>query len=153
MTLNPYVQLAIVFTAGVVGWTINGWRYEAEINEMVNNHTQAKIQAEQNARAQEVRIRNEYKAAIDKGVKRETQLAKDADSARNESERLRLNIAGFRRQLPKLDLAACNERADTFAELLDYCQAEYTKLGKSADQLMSDRQTCLDAWPKPPSGQ
>ena len=134
--------------AGLGAWQVQAWRYEAQIADMQQAHAQAIADAAQKARDATIKMQRTKDAAIQQAETRAAQNAAAAAAARRTADGLRDTLYQFRASLPGLAPAAVIERADTAAELLGACAAEYQDLAAAADRINSDRQTLIEAWPR-----
>ena len=69
-------------------------------------------------------------------------------AARTESDGLRDAIYAFRAKLPNATAATVAVAADTAAELLGACSAEYQDVAAAADGHAADARLMLEAWPQ-----
>jgi cytochrome bd-type quinol oxidase subunit 1 len=134
--------------AGVGAWQAQALRYDARISDMQQAHAQAIADAAQKAMDQTLKMQRTKDAAIQQAETRAAQNAAAAAAARRTADGLRDTLYQFRASLPSLAPAAVIERADTAAELLGACAAEYQDVAAAADRINSDRQTLIDAWPR-----
>ena len=134
--------------AGLGAWQVQAWRYEAQIADMQQTHAQAIADAAQKAMDATIKMQRTKDAAIQQAETRAAQNAAAAAAARRTADGLRDTLYQFRASLPGLAPAAVIERADTAAELLGACAAEYQDLAAAADRINSDRQTLIEAWPR-----
>lgn len=135
--------------AGALAWQTQAWRYDAQISSIQAQHARESAKAEAATRAQEASFNQRLQDAQNAATKRETKLRADADAARRTVDGLRGTLYNFRASLPNAAPAAVIARADTAAELLGTCADEYRSVAEAADRIASDRQTLIDAWPKP----
>jgi regulator of protease activity HflC (stomatin/prohibitin superfamily) len=134
--------------AGLGAWQVQAWRYDAQIADMQASHAQASADAAQKAMDDTIKMQRTKDAAIQQAETRAAQNAAAAAAARRTVDGLRDTLYAFRASLPSLAPAAVIERADTAAELLGACAAEYQDVAAAADRINSDRQTLIDAWPR-----
>ena len=73
---------------------------------------------------------------------------RDADSARDASDGLRDDLATLRVKLSTASRDAVNQYASTVSDVFEQCGRKYSDLAATADGIVNDRQTLIDAWPK-----
>jgi regulator of protease activity HflC (stomatin/prohibitin superfamily) len=134
--------------AGLGAWQVQALRYDVRIADMQQAHAQALSDATQKAMDDTIKMQRTKDAAIQQAETRAAQNAAAAAAARRTVDGLRDTLYAFRASLPSLAPAAVIERADTAAELLGACAAEYQDVAAAADRINSDRQTLIDAWPR-----
>lgn len=148
--LYTYVATAIV--AGALafggGWKVQAWRYDARIADTAAQHATALANAHQKALDDTIRMQRTKDDAIKAAEQRAAKNAAAADSARRAADSLRSTLYSFRSSLPGLTKPAAAVTADTAAELLGACAAEYQDVAAAADRINSDRQTLIEAWPR-----
>lgn len=147
-----YTYAATAVVAGALafggGWQVQAWRYDAQIADMQASHATAIADANQKALDETIKMQRTKDDAIAKAELRAAQNAAAAAAARRTADGLRGTLYAFRSSLPSLAPATVIERADTAAELLGACAAEYQDLAAAADRINSDRQTLIEAWPR-----
>lgn len=134
--------------AGVLSWTVQGWRYGEQIESIKKVQAEATLQATREARATESRRSLNVQEAQNAAAKRAQVARADADRARSELDRLRDTLSSTSRGLPGEPAAACPERAATVSQLLSACAAEAQELARAADGHANDARTLIEAWPK-----
>lgn len=130
------------------GWSVNGWRLGQQIAKIERDQAAVADAASETARLKERAWNKQLEDARNEATKRETAIRADAAAARQSADGLRGDLAELRRQLPELAADACRQRADTLADVLSQCAADYRGMAETADRLASDRKTLMDAWPK-----
>jgi multidrug efflux pump subunit AcrA (membrane-fusion protein) len=139
-----YRHMAIgALALAAMAWAyVKGAEHEERANAAMLVKQQAQS-AEQTAtwqRRKDDALRN----AQDRATKNEAAAA----SARSESERLRIQLASSRRELPNIARDALDGYASTLSDVFGECSAEYQALAGEVGAVASDRQTLIDAWPK-----
>ncbi|KIF80767.1 DUF2514 family protein [Noviherbaspirillum autotrophicum] len=148
LALRILAQLVGAGFAFGVGWYVNGWRLGQQIAKIERDQVEAAATASETARLKERAWNKQLEDARNEATKREATIRADAAAAHNAADGLRGDIADLRRQLPELAADACRQRADTLADVLSQCTARYSGMAETADRLVNDRQTLIDAWPK-----
>lgn len=152
MIPSLYTYAATAIVAGALaftgGWKVQSWRYDAQIAATAAQHATALASANQKALNDTIKMQRTKDDAIAKAEQRAAQNAAAAGAARRTADGLRDTLYSFRASLPSATPATVIERADTAAELLGACAAEYQDVAAAADRINSDRQTLIDAWPK-----
>lgn len=139
--------LAGLAVAAASTWHVQAWRYDAQIAGLKTAHAQAAtLASEENARNFRA-ITTQYEGALNDARKREADLRRNVAAARTESDGLRDAIYAFRAKLPNATTATVAVAADTAAELLGACAAEYRSVAESADRHASDAVMLIEAWP------
>jgi hypothetical protein len=146
-----YTYAATALAAAAIGfagaWSVQAWRYDAQISKINAQHASESAQAEADTRAQEAAFNQRLQDAQNAATKRETKLRTDADAARRTVDGLRGTLYQFRASLPNASPPALTARADTAAELLGTCIDEYRSVAEAADRHAGDAMMLIDAWP------
>lgn len=133
--------------AAASAWSYQANRYDARIASIEKTHAEAVLTAGEAARASERAIATKYQGALNAATARQNDLRRHADAARAESHGLRDTLYSFRASLPSATRTTVIARADTAAELLGACAAEYQDVAAAADGHASDARTLIEAWP------
>lgn len=150
---------AAAIALGATGaWTLQSWRYEAQIADIKRTHAQAvaaaqskHINALEQAREQTAKHQQQaHQAAADAASR---VAAADRDLRRNRTELDRLRNAIRTRPatactMPDVATATSPAPADTVGDVLGECGAALTELARAADGHASDAVMLRDAWPK-----
>lgn len=156
LLITALVAAALAFAAA---WTVQGWRYGAEIAELQRAHDKAMADqrvelAEQSAENVRHLLKAErsQRAQVDEALAaargREAQLRRDAAAVRAQRDSLR-DASDAAVRLAGESHAACLGRVAAFREVFDQCAARYGELAESADRHASDVGTLIEAWPGP----
>ncbi len=140
--------LAGLSVAAASTWHVQAWRYDAQIAGIKTAHAQAATLASEEAARNFRAITTQYEGALNDSRKREADLRRNVAAARNESDGLRDAIYAFRAKLPNATAATVAVAADTAAELLGACSAEYQDVAAAADGHAADARLMHEAWPK-----
>lgn len=158
--MTPAVILGAVAAAiGAAGaWTVQSWRYEAQIADIQRAHAQAvaaaqaaHINALEAAREQTAKYQqNAHKAAQDAASR---VAAADVAMRRNRTELERLRDAIRARPVaacavPDDSTAASDEPADPVGDVLGECGTALADMARAADGHASDAVMLRNAWPK-----
>lgn len=139
--------LAGLAVAAASIWHVQAWRYDAQIADIKTAQAQAAtLASEENARNFRAII-TQYEGALNDARKREADLRRNVAAARTESDGLRDAIYAFRAKLPNATASTVAVAADTAAELLGACAAEYQDVAAAADGHAADVRTLSSAWP------
>lgn len=145
--MSALIRIASILAIGfLIGWQINGWRKDSQISSMQAAQSEANKKSIEEARAKEKFFQSQLNEAQHAAKQRETHLRDDANNARNESERLRINIAAIRTNLPSFSEDAIRRYADAASIVFDDCQRKYQELAEVTDRINNDKQTLIDAW-------
>ena len=139
--------LAGLAVAAASTWHVQAWRYDAQIAGIKTAHAQAATLASEEAARNFRAITTQYEGALNDARKREADLRRNVAAARTESDGLRDAIYAFRAKLPNASAATVAVAADTAAELLGACAAEYQDVAAAADRHAADARTLVEAWP------
>jgi hypothetical protein len=148
MKLTLLVGIVSAMVAGLVGWTINGWRLEAKIDQMVAAHSTQLATANAQALARYTEMERNKQNAIDQANKIAQANAVAAASARSERDRLREQIATSNTGLSTATLASTRAYSTTLTTILNECSEQLEALAKDADGHALDSRTLRGAWPK-----
>ena len=148
MYTHAAAGIAGAILAGVLAWHIQAWRYDAQIAGIKTAHAQAATLASEEAARNFRTITAQYEGALNDARKREADLRRNVAAARTESDGLRDAIYAFRAKLPNATTTTVAVAADTAAELLGTCAAEYQDVAAAADRHAADVKLMLEAWPK-----
>ena len=158
--MTPTIILGSVAVAiGAAGaWTVQSWRYEAQIADIKHTHAQAQataqathIKALEAAREKTIVYQQQaHQAAADAASR---VAAADVAMRRNRTELERLRDAIRTRPvaacpMPDTATATSTEPADTVGDVLTECAATATELAQAADGHASDAVMLRNAWPK-----
>ena len=142
--------LAGLAVAAVSTWHVQAWRYDAQIAGIKTAHAQDAFLASEEAARNFRAITTQYEGALNDARKREADLRRNVAAARTESDGLRDAIYAFRAKLPNATAATVAVAADTAAELLGACSAEYQDVAAAADGHAADARLMHEAWPSKP---
>jgi len=136
-----------------MGWNAQGWRKQAQIEQIEARHARQNALQQAALRNMEQHFNEQMQNAMQEASAREQALRLDADSAAAAAARLRDRLQQLRGELARADAAnpeaAALARAAAAADLLAECAAEYQQLAAQADRHASDAVTCRAAWPAP----
>ena len=96
-------------------------------------------QQEQNAK---------YMEAINAEKQRTKKLSADRDNLRAANAGLQHDLEAYRGRLYGLSANATSVYASALSNVFGECVQRYADLAKEADEIDSERQTLIDAWPK-----
>lgn len=128
-------------------WTVQGWRYDAQIADM---HTAQALQlAQANADALE-RTRN-MQGVKDEAIRQAEQRAKvqavAAANARADAGRLRDQLTAADKRITTASRAAVDQYAATLGVVFGQCVEEYRGMAEKADRHSDDARLMREAWP------
>lgn len=148
--------IAVIFGAAGA-WTVQGWRYESRISDILRTHTQAAIaaqsthiQALEQAREQTAKYQQDaHQAAADAASR---VAAADRDLHRNRTELDRLRDAIRTRPatactVPDTPTPASPSPVDAAGDILAECAAALADMARAADGHASDAVMCRSSWP------
>ena len=146
MLPNPYLLAGALAVGLLTGWTANGWRLNAKIDEMVLEHTQAVLVATEQAAKETARMQGEKDAAVQKAAALAQRNMADATSARDERDRLRDALVASRGSFADATDASLAQYANTLSVVFEQCTREYSELAAKADGHATDAENLFTAW-------
>jgi hypothetical protein len=145
--LRIVMIVAAVVAAGLAGWTMNGWRLNAQIDRMVSEHSQAVAKANADALAQYTAMERKKQEALNEANRIAQRNAAAAAVARADANRLRDQIATADR-VSTATVASLRNYTTTLSVVFGECVSELEGLAKAADGHALDSRTLMGAWPK-----
>jgi hypothetical protein len=142
----PYIAAGALAVGLLTGWTANGWRLNAKIDEMVLEHNQAVLVATQKAAEQTNKMQREKDDALRKAAEQVQRNVAAAAAARDERDRLRDDLAASRVSMSDATHASLVEYATTLSGLFEQCTREYLVMAEKADGHATDAQGLFTAW-------
>jgi hypothetical protein len=144
--LNLKILLIATLAAAILGWTANGWRLNAKISQLNQNHATALTKAFEASQAETARMQREKDDAIAKAQETARTNAAAAANARRERDRLRNELSASRAALASSTAASVIDYADTLTTVFDQCIREYLDMAEKADGHALDAQKLYDGW-------
>lgn len=142
----PYlIAAAMAFGAG---WSINGWRLDAELAQVKQAQAESISKGVSDALKVTVDLQRRKDAAIGEAQNRNRALAAGADAARAESVRLRDDLSRARADAAKATRDSLDRYTATLGVVFDQCADAYQELARSADGHASDSLTLKMSWPR-----
>lgn len=146
-TAAAALLLTVALASASVGWVVQGWRLQAQIDAIQAQHARQEADAATLALAAERTHQTKLKEAQDEATSKETKLRSDAASARAELVELRGQIAAVRTDFAAATRTSITERAIASGELLTECSARYSELAEKADRHALDAAKLYQGWP------
>ena len=143
-TIVATLALAGAFAAG---WTAQGWRADAALSLLEQQHAQMQAAEQANALADYQRMEKTKNEAIKAAEQRAAQNRADADRAAAAVDGMRNQLASVPARIAAATRSAVDEYAATAGELLGQCSQRYTELAAKADGHALDARVCRAAWP------
>ena len=143
---TPYIAAGALAVGLLTGWTANGWRLNAKIDEMVLEHTQAVQVATQKAMDETTRMQGEKDAAVQKAVALAQRNMADASAARSERDRLRDDLVASRTTFAQATDTSLAQYTNTLSVVFEQCTREYSELAEKADGHATDAENLFTAW-------
>ena len=143
---TPYLLAGALAVGLLTGWTANGWRLNAKIDEMVLEHTQAVLVATQQAAEQTAKMQEEKDAAVQKAVALAQRNKADAASARSERDRLRDDLVASRSTFAEATDTSLAQYTNTLSVVFEQCTREYLAVAEKADGHATDAENLFTAW-------
>jgi hypothetical protein len=146
--LRIILLVAGTIAAGVAGWTMNGWRLNAQIDRMVTEHSQALAKANKEALDRYAAMERKKQEALDEANKIAQRNAAAAANARADANRLRNDLAASSNSVPTATVTSLRNYTTTVNFVFAECVREIESLAKTADGHALDSRTLIGAWPK-----
>ncbi|CAB4124830.1 hypothetical protein UFOVP66_35 [uncultured Caudovirales phage] len=147
---NRYVQLALVVVVGLAAlWGYGKHQRNLGYSDAQTEYTQRALIATQAARKRELNLQNQLQEAQNESQRNQIALTAAANSARNELDGLRGELATINDRLSRATADAVRLYARTANAVLAECTDRYSKLAQKADQHANDSLMLSRAWPKP----
>lgn len=144
-TIAAAVGAALIFGAG---WAANGWRADARIALLKQEHSEQVARNSGAALETYTRMEKTKDDALKEAQTRAQANAADAGRATAAVDGLRKQLAGVPVRIAAASRAAVDEYAATAGELLGACTAEYQWLARQADQHLVNERLLIAAWPE-----
>lgn len=146
---NLRVILTVVAIAGALalGWTMNGWRLNAQIDRMVTDHATQLAKANADALARYAAMEKQKQEALNEANRIAQRNAAAASNARADAQRLRDQIATADR-VSTATVTSLRNYTTTLGIVFGECVSEIEGLAKTADGHALDSRTLRGAWPK-----
>jgi hypothetical protein len=146
MLLGGYKLPIIVAVSVIAGATINGWRLNAKIDNMVAEHSMAVQKATTEALNETVRMQKAKDEVI---AQTQQEVQRNADAAAavsRERDRLRNALTASRSALSESTPASVAKYAETVTTVFEQCTREYAEMAGIADKHATDTQLLFDTW-------
>ena len=140
---NILATIALLAGAFFSGWTAQGWHRDS----LEKANAEQKLVEVRNNAAASIRRADTVIEAQNAAKTRDYNLRIAVSLARDERERLRVELEEAQRQLAGLSAEACINRAATLSDVLNQCTERYTGLAEKADRHVNDIKTLNDSWP------
>ncbi len=138
----------VAVLAGFAGWTANGWRLNAKIDQINREHADQLAKSNADALARYAALEKQKQEAIDEANKQAQRNARAATDARNELERLRQQVASSAFGLSTSTCASTRRYAATLSTVFQECVGRLEEMAKDADGHALDSRTLINAFPK-----
>jgi biopolymer transport protein ExbB/TolQ len=148
LNLRVILTVAAVVAAGIAGWTMNGWRLNAQIDRMVSEHSQALAKANADALAKYKAMEQKKQEALDEANRIAQRNARAAADARADANRLRDSLRTSAYGLSTASVPSLRNHTATLSAIFGECVAEIEGLAQAADGHALDSRTLMGAWPK-----
>jgi hypothetical protein len=140
--------VAATVVAGVAGWTMNGWRLNAQIDRLVSEHSQALARANADALLKYTAMERQKQEALNEANRISQRNAAAAATARADADRLRNDLTTTTSRVPTATVASLRNYTTTISSVFAECVREIEDLAKTADGHALDSRTLMGAWPK-----
>ncbi len=154
MIPSLYTHLAAAAVAGLLAWSFQGARLDAEVAEQKLEATTYKLDVSVAQRAADARVRraeadlnHNYQGALNAARDREALLRRELDDLRTASDGLRDQAADAGRRLAAAPPSAIRDYALAVNAVYDDCRAAYGDMAAKAAGHAADVRTLRDAWP------
>lgn len=140
---NIIATVALLAGAFFSGWTAQGWHRDS----LEKADAEQKLVDVRSNAAASIRRTDTVIEAQNAAQTRDRNLRIAISLARDERERLRVELEEAQRQLAGLSPEACIKRAATLSDVLNQCTERYTGVAEKADRHANDIQTLNESWP------
>ena len=148
MIASAKVMAVVAVAAFAAGFTVNGWRLNSKIDNMVAEHSMAVMAATEKAAQETTRLQKEKDDAIAKAQEQIKVNADAAAAARRERDGLRDDLAASRVAIASASLSSLREHTATLTTVFEQCSAELEEMARHADGHATDAVMLLNAWPR-----
>ena len=148
LNLRMIITVAAVVAAGIAGWTMNGWRLNAQIDRLVSDHATQLAKANADALSRYVAMETKKQEALNEANRIAKRNASAAAAARADANRLREQITSSTYSLSTATLPSIRDYSATLSFVFGECVAEIEGLAQTADGHALDARTLMGAWPK-----
>lgn len=142
------IAAAVSLAIGLAtGWTANGWRLNARIDQMLARHSLDLSRATEAAMNESTRLQKLKDEALNEANKIAQKNASAAANARFELDRVRKQLANS----VTIGSSTCSSTrayAGTLADVFGECSARLLEVAKEADGHALDSRTCHNAFPR-----
>lgn len=139
--------IAIAAAIGSLAWYAS-YNYDKGYEARSALQAKADLIAIEKNRKTEQSWQSKVDEANKRGEEREKKLSVDAASSRNAANKLRSDLAEFKRRMPEVTDEAIRNYASTATDVFGECTDRYTELAKKADSIRNELKTLDDAWPE-----
>jgi len=139
--------IVIAAAIGALAWHAS-YNYDKGYEARSALQAKADLIAIENNRKTEQSWQERVDEANKRGLDREKKISTDAANSRAAADKLRGDLAEFKRRMPELTEEAIKHYASTVTDVFGECTDRYTELGKQADRIRNEYQTLSDAWPE-----
>ena len=140
---NIIATVALLAGAFFSGWTAQGWHRDS----LEKADAEQKLVDVRSNAAASIRRTDTVIEAQNAAQTRDRNLRIAVSLARDERERLRVELEEAQRRLPSLSHQACIDRAAALSSVFDRCTGRYTDVAERADHHVNDIQTLNESWP------
>ena len=145
-TLTPYIYIGLVVGGGVGGWFVNGWRLEAEIEQINRQHAEAVVEASRLSLLATRRMQDAANETVKQAQQQAKANAVAVAGARRESDRLRQQIAASGATVSSSSIPALDAYTQTLGVVFSECVREYSEVAGKADAHALDADTLYNTW-------
>ena len=136
--------------AGLLSWNVQAWRYDAQIEGIEAQHSEAIAASSKSALRLTEIYRENADAALRKAESRAAQNKRDTDGLRGELDGLRGDLATVPDRILGATRDAVDQYAATASVVFDQCVRRYSEVAGAAQGHAADVETLRDAWPSKP---
>lgn len=145
--ITAIATAAALLIGSIVGWTANGWRLNARIDQMIAKHSLDLSKATEAAMDESARLQKLKDDALNEANKIAQKNAADAANARTQLDRVRKQLASSV-TIGSATCASTRNYASTLALVFGECATRLTEVAKDADGHALDSRTCHNAFPR-----
>ena len=147
-----YTHMAAGLVAAAMGataaWSVQSWRYDAQIADIRAQHSRALADAHQKALDDTIKMQRTKDDAIKAAEQRAKREAVNAAALRSERDGLRAQLAATTVQLPSASCSSVRAYTATLNGLFDQCAGAFEDMAGKAAGHAADSRLMREAWPE-----
>lgn len=139
---------AVVVASFGAGWSVQGWRMDAQLSKLKTEYATAQAQAVEQAHAETIRLQAKKDEAEKTHAVRIADLRKSVAATSVIVNGLRNELATARAAMPSASCDSIRLHAATLNDVFGECAAEIERLAGTATGHAIDTLKLLESWPE-----